>query len=349
MNKGGTDTTNFTEALEPEVPYRNILVCLDGSSTAERALPLAEHIAKMARGRLTLLRVLESPLESTSVHAADAIAWEARHLQARSYLGGIVDGLLARDVPAAFHIAEGVAATEIATWADSLGADLIVLTSHGEGAADQEPPWELGSTAHKVLALVREAVIIVPTRGGSASTPLPTFDRVFVPLDGSPRGECVLPAVLRLVRADACEVLLAHVVDDPVRTEVLCTEEDLSLAGELSERLVARARAYLQQVRSQLGSEAPRVRILVDRAKDHRATLVDWARDEQADIVILSAHGTVCDARRRFGSVTAYFLAQCPVPVWVIQDLNEPVSSAPGRPRRTSRLPPRASADGSSG
>src|SRR5690606_12399960 len=247
---------------------------------------------------------------------------------------GIVDGLSARDVPAASHVAEGVAAIEIAAWAESLGADLIVLSSHGEGAADQEPSWELGSTAQKVLALVRREVIVVPTRGQSASTPLPPLGRVLVPLDGSTRGECVLPTVLRLVRADAAEVLLAHVVDDPVRTEVLCTEEDLSLARDLSERLLTRARASLQQVRSQLWAEAPRVRMLVDRSKDHRATLVDWARTEKADIVILSAHGSVCDARRRFGSVTAHFIAQCPVPVWVVQDLNDPAFSAPRLSRR---------------
>src|SRR5690606_19628057 len=148
MNTGRSGPIGSIEdpLCSAERSYGHILVCLDGSKTSERTLPLAAHLAMMARGRLTLLRVLESPVERKPAHAVDAISWQATQLEARSYLEAIVEGLIAQDIPAACHLAEGAAASEIGTWADVLGADLVVLSSHGEGAADQDSSWPLGST-----------------------------------------------------------------------------------------------------------------------------------------------------------------------------------------------------------
>src|SRR5690349_2368825 len=77
-----------TERREPM--FQRILVPLDGSARAERAVPLAARLARYAGGSVLLLRVLThprdavasllNPLEETEQ------AVEAAHAQAVSYL-----------------------------------------------------------------------------------------------------------------------------------------------------------------------------------------------------------------------------------------------------------------------
>jgi nucleotide-binding universal stress UspA family protein len=182
-------------------------------------------------------------------------------------------------------------------------------------------------------------VLIVPAGGREPAPNIPPR-RILVPLDGSVRGECALPTALRLARTDDAQILLAHVIPDPIRTEVLSTADDLALAHQLADRLTARAHDYLDRIRSQLVAGGARARAVVNRATDHREGLVTLASAERADLVVLSAHGSVCNPRRRFGSVTSHLIAHSTAPVLVIQDLPESASLTPRT--RTSRPPPRS-------
>jgi nucleotide-binding universal stress UspA family protein len=161
--------------------------------------------------------------------------------------------------------------------------------------------------------------------------------RIFVPLDGSIRSESVLPTAIRLARSEGAEIVIAHVTNDPIRTAVLFLEEDLALARELADRLTARADAYVEQVRVRLNDESPigaRARVALGRSADHRSGLMALAASERADLVLLSAHGSACNARRPFGSVTSYFIAHSNVPVLIVQDLRtKPRSTPPPSPR----------------
>jgi nucleotide-binding universal stress UspA family protein len=302
--------------------FRHILVCLDRSKTAEAALPLAVHFAQLDDARITLLHVLETPEEASDIRATDAIAWDIERHEAKGYLARVAEQVAERGVSPDLRVAEGTAPSQVISLAKVLDVDLTVLSSHGIGG---EGAWPLGSTAQKILALARGALLVVPSSPRESSPTIP-LRRIFVPLDGSVRSESVLPTAVRLARAEGAEIVIAHVVSDPIRTEVLSTEEDLTLARELSDRLNSRAQAYTDQVRARLNDEGPRgarARAVVGRSTDHRAGLMALAVGERADLVLLSAHGAVCDARRPFGSVTAYFMAHSTVPVLVIQDLRD--------------------------
>ena len=160
------------------------------------------------------------------------------------------------------------------------------------------------------------------------------------------RGESVLPTLLHLARADDAEVVIAHAVADPIRTEVLSTPDDVALARELADHVAARADAYLERIRSQLAASGVRARTVVCRAADYREGIIALVAAERVDLVVVSAHGSVCNPRRRFGSVTSYLIAHSTAPVLVIQDL-------PDSARRTvtaTRLrPPSRSSDASLG
>jgi nucleotide-binding universal stress UspA family protein len=322
----------------PGTGFRRMLVCLDRSEAAETVLPLAAHLAQIDRARMTLLNAIETRPDAPEVHATDALEWDIVRQEARAYLDRVAHGLENLGVVVESQVAEGSAAhgVGIAALAADLEADLLVLSTYGEGGTG---PWTLGGTAEKILALAQGSLLIVPAGVGHTAPSVP-LRRILVPLDGSPRGESVLSTVLRLARADDAEIVVAHAVPDPLRTEVLSTPEDLELAHELANRLAARADVYLERMRSQLVAGGARARVAVCRAVDHREGLLALAAGERADLIVVSAHGSVCNPKRRFGSVTSHLIAQSTVPVLVMQDL-------PGRSGRDvgaepSRLPSRS-------
>lgn len=318
------------------IGFHHLLVCLDRSATAEAVLPLVAHLAHSHGARVTLLHVLEPPSDPGGLRATDALGWEIVRQEAQAYLDSLAQRLRDDDIQIQVHLSEGRAAPRVAALTDELDVDLLVLSAYGESGPTA---WRLGDTARKILATANGSVLVVPAHDPGRIPGVPPR-RVLVPLDGSARSECVLTTALQIARADAAEVILAHVVADPVRTELLFEPEDLDLARKVADRLMSRVTRYLDRQRQLLVAGGVRASVAVGRAEDHRQGLLALAATQRADLIVLSAHGSVCNPRHRFGSVTAYVLAHSTVPVLMVQDLRESATSA--TMNWQSRLPPRS-------
>ena len=284
---------------------------------------------------MTLLHVLEAYSQGTDGNPMDALDWEIHRAEADGYLRRVVEQLGEDGTVADARLAEGDAPERIASIASNLGAALLVLTTHGAG----DGQLRMGGTAQKALELASCPVLIVPARAGTHCSDEPPR-RILVPLDGSVRSLHVLPTVLRLAQALSAEVVLATVVKSPVRTELLSRDEDFDLAHELSDRVNRQAESYLSRIRAQFEASGVDAVARVSRDPDHRAGLVDLARTEAAQLTVMSAHGSGCNPRRRYGSVPAYFMAHADSPVLVLQDLPR-VARRYAR-RRSTRLPSRS-------
>lgn len=254
----------------------------------------------------------------------DPLGWEVSRREASAYLDPLARNLsetwgLSVDT----RIEQGRPAERITAIAREIGADLTVIASHGEGGV---AAWNLGSTAQQVLAISRGSVLLARAMPPSSSVVTPK--RILIPLDGSLRTESVLPTAARIADTHGAEMLLVHVVAEPLPTAVLHAA-DLDLARGLASRLESRAKNYLDHLRARLPPDA-RVRTLVTRHADERQSLLEIARQEQIDLVVLSAHGSVCNSTRPFGSVTHHLLGHSTVPLLVLQDLSEPDLERPG-------------------
>lgn len=296
---------------------RRLLVCLDRSARSESCLPHAISLARVFGSSITLLHVMQPLAEHPAVHLTDPLGWEVSRREAAAYLDH-----LAKETSEAWgvfvdcRVEQGRPAERITAIAREIGADVTVIASHGEGGM---AAWNLGSTAQQVLAVSRGSVLVVhsglPLHG---STP----QHILVPLDGSLRTESVLPTATRIAAAHDAEVLLVHVVPEPLPTAVLHAE-DLELARDLAGRMERHAKRYLDHLRDRLPRDA-RARSLVVRHTDERQVLLELSRQERIDLVVLSAHGSVCNPARPFGSVTQHLLTHSLVPLLVLQDLSEP-------------------------
>ncbi|HLJ67602.1 MAG TPA: universal stress protein [Chloroflexota bacterium] len=124
--------------------HRRILVPLDGSQLAERALPLARTLATEWEAPVDLLRVIPDTAHGDPL----AIA--------QTYLDRI-SGSFATEVHA--HILTGSPEMEIAAFALGAGATDLVMTSHGRSGLDRV---FLGSVTHDIVHRLSLPVLIVP-------------------------------------------------------------------------------------------------------------------------------------------------------------------------------------------
>jgi nucleotide-binding universal stress UspA family protein len=296
---------------------RNILVCLDQSSSSEECLPYAIFVAKAFHGSLTLLHVLEPPHRRSSVHAFDSIEWELSRQEADSYLKRLEEEVARQGIKVESRIEEGHPAERIRSVAREFAADLTVLTPYGEGKL---AGWNLGSTAQQVLARPQGSVLITHSANRQKVF---APKRILVPLDGSVRTESTLPTAVRIAKESGAELLLVHVVPELAPSGMLRSAEDLGLAAALSRRLESQAHRYLNDMRDGLAREVPSVTVLVSRHADQAQALLDLSGREHIDLIVLSAHGSTCNSERSFGSFTTHLLTHSTVPLLVLQDLRE--------------------------
>jgi nucleotide-binding universal stress UspA family protein len=313
---------------------RHILVCLDLSPYSEACLPHAIALARVFGSQVTLLHVMQPAEEHAGGRITDPLGWEVSRREATVYLDRLAtDASETWDLAVDSKLAQGRPAERITAIAHDIGADLTVIASHGEGGVAE---WKLGGTAQQLLAVSRGSVLVAraASRAAGAFTP----ERILVPLDGSTRTESVLPTVARIAEAYGAELLLVHVVVEPLPTAVLHAG-DLDVARALAARLESRATRYLDHLGARLPRTA-RVRAVVTRHVDDRQALLEIAEREQADLVVLSAHGSVCNPMQPFGSVTHHLISHSTIPLLVLQDLPEAALGRTGEAAEERYAPP---------
>src|SRR6188768_1864769 len=106
--------------------FTTILVPLDGSGLAERAVPYAERLARATGARLALVRAETSGITGSRVVVIH---------QALAYLEGVAKDLRARGLTVRTSAPYGQPAAGVVAEAQRLGADLIVLATHGRSGA----------------------------------------------------------------------------------------------------------------------------------------------------------------------------------------------------------------------
>jgi nucleotide-binding universal stress UspA family protein len=141
-------------AAAAPAPLRRILVTLDGSPFAERAIDAAVALGKGFDAEYALLMVVEPPLpiaDPSGLMVIPAGANSEKQLReaATKYLDGLAlrmrkDGLRVTTHPVE---ATGAAATIIAQ-TEALKADLVAIASHGAGGFER---LVVGSVADKVI------------------------------------------------------------------------------------------------------------------------------------------------------------------------------------------------------
>jgi nucleotide-binding universal stress UspA family protein len=139
---------------------QRILVPLDGSPLAERALSEALTLAQLPDSKVVLLRVIPSIEDVISDGETFTIdqQWENRAGRARDYLRGIGERPQWQKVKHEVAVELGDPANVILEFAQRNAIDRIILCTHGRTGASR---WAHGSVARKVLEAADRTVVLV--------------------------------------------------------------------------------------------------------------------------------------------------------------------------------------------
>jgi nucleotide-binding universal stress UspA family protein len=137
--------------------YDKILVAVDHSEHSDRAVIAARDLAALSHGEVWVLHLREREMGAkTGVLAIDETTEDAN-----AKVAAAVEVLTQAGVKAHGEVRNtifGYAGREIVNDAEEIGADIIVMGSRGRGDLTG---LLLGSTAHKVIHLSHQPVLIV--------------------------------------------------------------------------------------------------------------------------------------------------------------------------------------------
>ena len=218
-----------------------IVVPLDGSRLAEKALPHAVALARATGNGLTLLQVVSIP------QPLNPLAWGAPPVSAistlreqiwqsaREYLDDVTLRLgspSSEGTAVQVEVLEGDAAEAIITYTEQHPeVEMIVMTTRGRSGLTR---WVLGSVAEKVLeaspvplTLFRPEMVsedqaeVDASAFGRRSLPtIPTYRTILVPLDVSVLAEEALSQAIVLASATGATLLLVSVMPLPYHIEL---------------------------------------------------------------------------------------------------------------------------------
>ena len=318
--------------------FERILVPLDGTPHAERALPVAVAIARASQGTLVLVQVVGPSHEyggalAQTPRVQDQVL-EATLAEASSSLALLAHSPECEGVAVISEVLPGEPAERILAAVESHHSDLIVMAGHDQTGFTR---WPLGSVTHKVVHHSRVPVFVLREKGirsvsqGEASRPL----RALVPLDGSPLGGAALLPAAHLVAALAAPGPGALHLIQVVRPHFPTAH--LGASGGL-EAMLKQAGAYLETVaallRETLRGSGVSITWSVAIDPDVASAVLGTAEDGEqgegvagfwgCDFIAMASAGRGCLQRLVMGSVAERVLGASRLPVLLVRPPHPP-------------------------
>lgn len=284
---------------------RNIMVPLDGSALARLAIEPAAALAAHHGTRLLLVAAHEQLAPTEALDRADRDAMAAHLDEARARTAEkwpiSVETLL---LDGGGRVAERLAEAAL-----TQGVDLIVMTTHGRGAAGRA--W-FGSVADHLVRAADCPVLLVRKPDDESRT---GFRRILIPLDGTAQAEGAL-ADARILAAPESEFLLLRVVV-PVIAFGPTPGGGVVLSGGVLEDQRRDAERYATTLAARLEAAGHVARGLAVIDTSPAAAILEAAEEQRPDAIVMS--GTRRSGADRFllGSVMDKVVRQAAVPVLI--------------------------------
>jgi nucleotide-binding universal stress UspA family protein len=341
--------------------FKRILVPLDGSTLAERAIPHAEQFARIFGSSIILLQVLDPTSYHENPNPVDPLSWQIRKAEADMYMNGIAAHLrenLRENTTGSkgeqtrprngkkgrveYSIREGKTAENIINFAHTENIDLLIISTHGSGGLSR---WNISSVTQKVINLIYLPVLIVRAYNQPVTEePRIHYRRILLPIDSSRRAECALSAAIALARG---EMSTGSVTDEkdlsPLHTAPATSslQTKLILAAvikppelpipepypveieKLSEQLMHVSRQTVGYYLNEMKERLPvECETCLIENNSVSSAIQDLASNEEdIDLVVLCAHGYTGQSTWPYGTVARHYMEHGTKPVLVIQDV----------------------------
>jgi nucleotide-binding universal stress UspA family protein len=313
--------------------YQRILVPLDGTTHAERALPVAARIARASGASMVLLQVADAPVEYGALSKYPSPITKENLAVERTgdsgYLATVAESDELQGIEITTEVLAGAILPTLISAVQAKGIDLIVMCSHGDTGLKR---WMLGSVAQE-LARHSPAPVLVLREGLDLSTVRHDSLRALVALDGSPFAEAALVPAAQSMAALAAPgrgaLHLMQVVTGPASYRRLRSElhSDPHRVG----RELRDARAYLSSVATRLRKgELADLGLMVTWSiaveADVASTLIkvaEYGRNTEdfdgCDLIAIATHGRSGVQRLVMGSIAQRILGATKLPLLIVR------------------------------
>jgi nucleotide-binding universal stress UspA family protein len=291
--------------------FSTLVVPLDGSQLAERAIPYAIRLAQASQARLVLTRA-EHARPRPLLKSADAIA------EARTYLTEVAESISGQVDGVSIAVVQGQPADEILEVIRAFRADGVVMTTHGRIGFDH---LLHGSVTEALLARSNVPVFVVYARLGQAAVPSfsPERARLVVPQNASEYDAPALQAAINMLGFHG-QIILVTVVAPPEHMLVDdAARHVLAYVDQQEEGRRRQARDWLTGVAEPLRRSPTSIDVKIDvRLGDPASGIVEAALDTQADLIVMATHGRTGIQRAMLGSVAGAVLRSACTPVMLV-------------------------------
>jgi nucleotide-binding universal stress UspA family protein len=285
---------------------KKILVPLDGSALADRAIPFAATIAARADWSLLLLRAvntLAAPTEGAGV---------ALKREAQASLDARAAALTADGVKVSTRVVDRQAEPAILEATADLEVGLIVMSTHGRGGFGR---FVYGSVADTVLREAPVPVLTVPPHGLD-DWPADRRVKILVPLDGSVLSTAALAPAAELADFLGGSLLLASVITFP--SYAAYAEGYMFTDPAVTESVLAETRHHLEGLAAQIRTETRPVNVCTTYGSPYFG-ITNIARRQGVGLIVMATHGRGGMTRALLGSVATAILRQTDIPIVLVR------------------------------
>lgn len=287
-----------------------VIVPLDGSETAEQALPFARLLAERQGARVVLMSVLEV---SSEFHAwVDTAPYSLEEEikswidERQTYLQGHAEAF-GPDTKTLVRV--GRPAQEICAVVEEFEDPLLVMASHGRGGIQQ---FVLGSVALKVVQDVNTPVVVVRIR--EDHEPPQDLKCLLLPLDGSEFSEQIVDEVLRIASEPRPRLVLVHVLEAPTWAS---HSFNAGLVGQYIQATREMVEEQLTAIAARLSEAGYEVEWSI-RNGNAGDEIVAAAEECEASMIAMATHGRSGLGRLLLGSVAQRVLNRATVPLLLV-------------------------------
>lgn len=329
--------------------FKRIIVPLDGSTRAERAIPIAARIARAGEGAIILLRIVTEPFEIGSqvvpLSGISSTSLDNDINIAKNYLAAITRRAELDGIGLKMKVITGSAAQKILDTEEEEQADLVVMCSHGDTGFRR---LVLGSVTQKVTRHSTAPVLVLRQDGSVPVSSYPDHLRpiravmAVVALDGSKLAEEALMPAASLVMALAAPARGCLQLTNVVRLPIEVSQSNKrnrntdSASGDFyaKDEAIRKAKTYLGNLVDRLRQGPLKdadltITWAVAIGKDVAEPLMKAAETGEdvegnsvfggCDLLAIATHGRGGLERLMSGSVTEHILGATRLPVLIVR------------------------------
>ncbi|MEN8181113.1 MAG: universal stress protein [Myxococcota bacterium] len=294
-----------------------ILVPVDFSAHSKAALIRAIDLARDVGARLHLLHCYEVPYPGVAEYqvAIPDTVWERVREVAARRIEELREQAASAGVEVSTDVSSEPAANAIATVAERIGADLIVMGTRGNTGLEHVL---LGSVAERTLRSAPCNVLAVkgPKESSPASDAASPIRTILAAVDYSPRSLAALTTAVELSQRIGAKLHIVHAFSLPV---VFAGPYEIAVPGAVFDEARRGAREELEKVTREASAEG--VAIESHLAEGPAASaIVATAEELGADLIVMGTHGHTGLKHLMLGSVAERTLRLAPCSVLTVKD-----------------------------